>query len=80
MPSRMWQMIVLFSGLISADGQDGGYESGGASGGSIWIQTNGFHGNGVLQSNGGAGVWGRTSLSDNFLFHLNLVQQVQQMF
>ena len=49
-------MIVLFSGLISADGQDGGYESGGASGGSIWIQTNGFHGNGVLQSNGGAGV------------------------
>ena len=55
-------MIELFSGLISADGQDGGYESGGASGGSIWIQTNGFHGNGVLQSNGGAGMWWQTFL------------------
>ena len=46
--------VFPYAGIISANG-DAGTSSGGASGGSLWIETNGFHGAGTLQANGGAG-------------------------
>ena len=46
--------LLPFTGVISANGE-AGTSSGGASGGSLWIKTDGFHGSGILQANGGAG-------------------------
>ena len=49
-----YTFVFPYAGIISANG-DAGTSSGGASGGSLWIETNGFHGAGTLQANGGAG-------------------------
>jgi len=46
--------VFPYVGIISANG-DAGTSSGGGSGGSLWIETNGFHGAGTFQANGGAG-------------------------
>ena len=56
--------VFPYVGIIAANGDAGGTSSGGASGGSVWIETNGFHGNGILQVNGGAG---RTENNGNYL-------------
>jgi len=48
--------VFPYVGIISANGEAGGTSSGGASGGSVWIETNGFHGNGRVHVNGGAGT------------------------
>ena len=46
--------LLSHTGVVSANGEAGS-SSGGASGGSLWIETNGFHGAGIVQANGGAG-------------------------
>jgi hypothetical protein len=48
-------------GTISAKGEDGtgGCGTGGGSGGSIWISTGDFSGNGIISANGGEGGTGR---------------------
>jgi len=50
----MMACLITHTGVVSANGEAGS-SSGGASGGSLWIETNGFHGAGIVQANGGAG-------------------------
>ena len=49
---------IILNGIISSNGFDGvegsyGYDSGGGSGGSIWVITDTFSGSGEIQANGG---------------------------
>ena len=47
--------IIFFKVTISCNGEDGKSETGGASGGSIKLQTGALYGKGKLQVNGGQG-------------------------
>ena len=47
--------INFFKGTISCNGEDGKSGTGGASGGSIKLQTGALYGKGKLQVNGGQG-------------------------
>ena len=46
---------LTFLGLISSSGADAAAGTGGASGGSVWIETGGFYGSGSIEANGGSG-------------------------
>jgi len=49
---------VTIDGLVGANAEDGHNEtSGGASGGSIWISSKSFRGNGVIRVSGGSGLF-----------------------
>jgi hypothetical protein len=48
-------LSVPMQGTISCNGEDGKSETGGASGGSIKLQTGALYGKGKLQVNGGQG-------------------------
>ena len=51
--------IVTIDGLVGANGENGQNQStGGASGGSIWISSKSFKGNGIVRASGGSGLFG----------------------
>ena len=49
-------IILIFSGVISCNGQDGTVNVGGASGGSIKLTTGELNGKGIIESKGGKGM------------------------
>jgi hypothetical protein len=46
---------LTLNGIMRSNGKDGDFDSGGGSGGSIWIDAETFAGNGTITANGGAG-------------------------
>lgn len=49
---------VTIDGFVGANGEDGHNEtSGGSSGGSIWISSKSFKGNGIIRVSGGSGLF-----------------------
>jgi hypothetical protein len=47
--------MLTLDGIMRSNGKAGDFDSGGGSGGSIWIDAETFAGNGMITANGGAG-------------------------
>lgn len=64
-------MVVVFidiSGIISCNGEDSKSGTGGASGGSVRLQTGALYGKGKLQVNGGKGSVARFYMKKTLYF------------
>ena len=49
---------VTLDGLVSVNGENAHQSTGGGSGGSLWISSKFFKGNGVVRASGGSGMFG----------------------
>ena len=52
----IWPRVLTVNGRLSANGKDGDLNSGGGSGGSLWLSAGALAGSGVISANGGAGI------------------------